>query len=63
MKEYSAYEIMMKFNQCKIEKQNKILKKALDMALEGRAGTKEYAIAMCMGYRLEDNGSYVYVGS
>ena len=58
MKIYTEKQIMVKFNELSSEHQNKILHKALKLALDNRAGTKEYAIANSMGYRYEDNGSY-----
>ncbi len=57
---YSVKEIMVKFKAKTPEQQNKILKKALNLALANRAGTKEYAIAFSMDYKYEDDGSYTY---
>ena len=42
----------------KLSTKNKILDKALKLALANQAGTYEYAIAFSMGYYLEDDGSY-----
>ena len=59
-KHYEEKEIMAKFKALTPEKQIKILTKALNLALENRAGTKDYAIAFCMNYKYEDNGMYTY---
>lgn len=58
MKTYTKEQIMIKFKGLTPEHQNKILIKALKLALDNRAGTKEYAIAFSMGYKYEDDGSY-----
>ncbi len=58
MKTYNEAEIIAEFDKLTPAKQNKILKKALTLALDDRAGTYEYAIARSMDYVYEDDGSY-----
>lgn len=58
MKTYTEEEILQEFRELPIEKQNRILKKALKLAVEDQAGTVEYAIARSMNYIYQDDGSY-----
>lgn len=58
MKFYTEKEILDKFNKMDLEKQNRILKKAIKLALDNGAGTYEYAIAYSMNYIYNDDGSY-----
>lgn len=58
MKVFTEKEIVEKFEKLNAVKQNVVLKKALKLAVNGRAGTYEYAIATSMGYNYEDDGSY-----
>lgn len=51
-------QIIEKFNKLPSEKKIKILEKALNLSLNNRAGTREYAIATSMGYVRNDDGSY-----
>jgi hypothetical protein len=57
-KSFTNKEIISEFNKLDMEKQNKILTKALKLSIDGRAGTYDYAIATAMGYNYEDNGGY-----
>lgn len=58
MKFYTEKEIIKNFEKLTLTKKNKILKKALKLALDNRAGTYEYAIASSMNYCYNDDGSY-----
>lgn len=55
---YTEEQILAEFNKLTPAKQNKILKKALDLALSNSAGTYGYAIAYSMGYGYQDDGTY-----
>ena len=55
---FDEKEILAKFDKLESEKKIKILEKALKLSLDGRAGTRGYAIADSMGYVYQDDGSY-----
>lgn len=58
MKTYTEKDVLKEFDKLPIEKQNKILKKALKLALDDQAGSYEYAIARSMNFIYQDDGSY-----
>ena len=58
-KYYSPSQILKKFEDLDLKKQNKVLRKALKLALNHKAGTLDYAVANAMGYYLEDDGTYI----
>lgn len=55
---YSSKEVLLEFDKLSKKKKIEILESALKLSLENRAGTREYAIAMAMGYSYQDNGQY-----
>ncbi len=58
MKTYTEKDILKKFNELSLDKQNKVLTKALKLAIDNQAGTVAYAIARSMNYIYQDDGSY-----
>lgn len=55
---YTSEQILKEFEKLKNDKKCKILREALKLSLQRRAGTEEYAIANSMGYIYQDDGSY-----
>lgn len=57
-KYYTIEQIIKKFDKLSLDKKVLILENALNLSLNRRAGTREYAIASSMGYIYQDDGSY-----
>lgn len=58
----NAEYVLSEFGKLSKKKKLEILEKALLLALDKKAGTRVYAIARCMGYNYQDNGTYLKPG-